>query len=154
MVEAVERAVKQMREECERAGKDQRHSASAIRSSPHPSSTRQYTRAISAARFLTYIVGMPVFSKAWSKLNGWDAAEIQKLLDHQQFSSMAKPTADQSFHREEIMDPAAMVPEEWMRETCAKSAPSTSASPSCRSTATPESTNSPFTAARPPTTRG
>jgi alkanesulfonate monooxygenase SsuD/methylene tetrahydromethanopterin reductase-like flavin-dependent oxidoreductase (luciferase family) len=81
--------------------------------------SEERTLAITAARFLTYIVGMPVFAKAWPVRNDWDPATLQGLLDHPQFQSMARPTADQSFHREEMMDPARTVPEEWMRATCA-----------------------------------
>jgi alkanesulfonate monooxygenase SsuD/methylene tetrahydromethanopterin reductase-like flavin-dependent oxidoreductase (luciferase family) len=62
---------------------------------------------------------MPVFAKAWPIRNDWDPRTLQGLLDHPQFSQMARPTADQSFHREQMMDPARLVPEAWMRETCA-----------------------------------
>jgi probable F420-dependent oxidoreductase len=118
-VEAVARAVREIRQECERVGKDP-----AAYRIVHPivcaaDLSEERTIAISAARFLTYIVGMPVFAKAWNARNGWDAAAIQRLLDHPQFQSMARPTADQTFHREQMMDPAGTVPEQWMRETCA-----------------------------------
>ena len=118
-VEAVARAVTEIRSECERIGKDP-----ASYRIVHPivcanDLSEERTIAISSARFLTYVVGMPVFSKAWPIRNDWDAATLQRLLDHPQFHAMARPTADQSFHREEMMDPARMVPEEWMRQTCA-----------------------------------
>ena len=66
---------------------------------------------------------MPVFIKAWIDRNGWDPVTMQRLLDHPQFQAMSRPTADQSFHREEMMDPAQLVPDEWMRATCAIGTP-------------------------------
>lgn len=78
-----------------------------------------YTRAIAHARFLTYIIGMPYFWKAYLRVNGWDEPTMRRILDHPQFSAMARPTADQTFHRAEIADPASLVPDEWMAATCA-----------------------------------
>ena len=45
-----------------------------------------YTRAIAHARFVTYVVGMPAFSKGYVRNNGWDEAEMRRLLDHPQFA--------------------------------------------------------------------
>jgi probable F420-dependent oxidoreductase len=117
--EAVSRAVKMMREERERVGLDPEAFRVCHPIVTAPNLDDEYTLAISAARFVTYIVGMPVFSKAWIKLNDWDPATMQKILDHPQFSAMARATADQSFHREELLEPARLVPKEWMESTCA-----------------------------------
>src|SRR5581483_6521185 len=118
-LEAVARAVREIREECERVGKD----PSTYRI-VHPivcanDLSEDRTLAISASRFLTYVVGMPVFAKGWPVRNDWDPKEMERVLSHLQFQSMARPTADQTFHREQMMDAARQVPEEWMRSTCA-----------------------------------
>jgi alkanesulfonate monooxygenase SsuD/methylene tetrahydromethanopterin reductase-like flavin-dependent oxidoreductase (luciferase family) len=118
-VEAVRRAVSEMRAERERLGLDP-HSfriCHPIVCAANLSAAR--TAAISKARFLTYIVGMPVFSRCYGDRNGWDAETMQRILDHPQFQRMPRPTADQSFHREEMMDPVELVPEPWMRDSCA-----------------------------------
>ena len=117
-VEAVRRAVEIIRRERERVGLDPNVTIS------HPIIVAaelddDYTLAISAARFVTYVVGMPVFAKAYLDRNGWDPETMNELVNHPQFRAMERATADQSFHRAEIMEPARRVPESWMRETCA-----------------------------------
>lgn len=118
-VDAVARAVEEIRTERERLGLDP-HSIRIC----HPivcaaDLGEERTIAISNARLLTYVIGMPVFAECWTECNDWDPAAMQRLIDHPQFQNMSRPTADQSFHREEMMDPAQLVPESWMRETCA-----------------------------------
>jgi 5,10-methylenetetrahydromethanopterin reductase len=78
-----------------------------------------YTRAIAHARFVTYVVGMPVFSQGYVRNNGWDEGEMKRLLSHPQFEAMKRPTADQAFHREDLIEASKLVPEEWVQETCA-----------------------------------
>jgi alkanesulfonate monooxygenase SsuD/methylene tetrahydromethanopterin reductase-like flavin-dependent oxidoreductase (luciferase family) len=122
-VDAVRRAVSEMRAERERLGLDP-----ATFRICHPivcaaDLGEERTVAITKSRLLTYVVGMPVFSKCYVERNGWDPATMQRVLHHPQFQSMARPTADQTFHREEMMDPARLVPDEWMRSTCAIGTP-------------------------------
>ncbi len=117
-VDAVATAARTIRAERERVGLD----PSVTICHPivvAPELDGDYTRAISAARFLTYVVGMPAFAKAYLERNRWDGGTMKELLDHPQFRSMERATADQSFHREELMEAAKRVPEKWMRETCA-----------------------------------
>jgi 5,10-methylenetetrahydromethanopterin reductase len=78
-----------------------------------------YTHAIAHARFVTYVVGMPVYAKSYITNNGWDETQMQRLLEHPQFQSMSRPTADQEFHRAELLEASKLVPEEWIHETCA-----------------------------------
>jgi probable F420-dependent oxidoreductase len=117
-LDAVARAVRIIREERERLGLDPAikilHPIIVA-----PDLDEGYTRAIAHARFLTYIVGMPFFSQAYLRHNNWDPAAMQRVLAHPQFQRMERPTADQAFHREQLTDPAEIVPDEWMRDTCA-----------------------------------
>lgn len=79
----------------------------------------QYTRAIAHARLATYLVGMPPFAQAYITNNGWDATRMRRLLEHPQFESMGRPTADQAFHRADLIDVSKLVPDAWVQETCA-----------------------------------
>jgi alkanesulfonate monooxygenase SsuD/methylene tetrahydromethanopterin reductase-like flavin-dependent oxidoreductase (luciferase family) len=117
-VDAVARAVKIIRGEREQLGLDP--SITIL----HPIVVAAdlgdaYTRAIAHARFVTYIVGMPFFARAYLRQNGWDPATMERILAHQQFAQMDRPTADQMFHREQLASPAELVPDEWMRDSCA-----------------------------------
>jgi probable F420-dependent oxidoreductase len=78
-----------------------------------------YTRAIAHARFVTYVVGMPTFATSYIKNNGWDPKLMQRLLDQPQFAAMDRPTADQAFHRAELLEASRLVPDEWIDATCA-----------------------------------
>jgi alkanesulfonate monooxygenase SsuD/methylene tetrahydromethanopterin reductase-like flavin-dependent oxidoreductase (luciferase family) len=62
---------------------------------------------------------MPFFVGAYLRQNGWDERQMQRILSHPQFSQMDRPTADQVFHREQLTEPAELVPEEWMHDSCA-----------------------------------
>jgi 5,10-methylenetetrahydromethanopterin reductase len=118
-VEAVHRAVTQMRSERERLGLDPAAFRICHPIVCAPNLSEERTLAISASRLLTYIIGMPVFQRAWININGWDRDAMQRILDHPQFQTMSRATADQTFHREQMMDPAQLVPEAWMQDTCA-----------------------------------
>ncbi|MHB8694510.1 MAG: TIGR03857 family LLM class F420-dependent oxidoreductase [Solirubrobacteraceae bacterium] len=78
-----------------------------------------YTRAIAHARFVTYVVGMPTFANSYIRNNGWEEKQMRTLLEHPQFEAMRRPTADQAFHRAELLEASKRVPEEWIQETCA-----------------------------------
>jgi probable F420-dependent oxidoreductase len=78
-----------------------------------------YTRAIAHARFVTYVVGMPTFAKSYIQNNGWDPKQMQRVLDQPQFAAMRRATADQAFHRTELLEASKLVPDEWVQETCA-----------------------------------
>ncbi len=117
-VDAVARAVKIIRTERERLGLDP--SITIL----HPVVVAAelddaYARAIAHARFVTYIVGMPFFARAYLRQNGWDPAAMEQILAHPQFTQMDRPTADQVFHREQLASPATLVPDQWMRDSCA-----------------------------------
>jgi hypothetical protein len=43
---------------------------------------------------------------------------LQKLRDHPQFKSTRR-IADTAFHRVELMEPARLIPDEWVEDTCA-----------------------------------
>ena len=117
-VDAVARAVSLIREERERLGLDPGitilHPIIVA-----PDLDPEYTRAIAHARFITYIVGMPAFARAYLERNEWDERTMRRILEHPHFAGMDRPTADQVYHRQELLEPAELVPEQWMADTCA-----------------------------------
>lgn len=117
--EAVARAVETARNERERVGLDPDRFRILYYMVVANDLDETYTRAIAHARFVTYVVGMPAFAKSYVTNNGWDAEQMQRVLDHPQFTAMRRPTADQAFHRGELIEASKLVPDEWVHETCA-----------------------------------
>jgi 5,10-methylenetetrahydromethanopterin reductase len=72
-----------------------------------------------AARLLTYIVGMPSVVRAYARVNGWDEAVLTKLTEHELFQRQQTRTADLAYFRHELIDAARHVPREWMDDCCA-----------------------------------
>jgi 5,10-methylenetetrahydromethanopterin reductase len=73
------------------------------------------TRAYAHARAVTYLE-WPGHGEALCASNDWDPAVCTKLREHRQLQGKL---ADQDFHRAELMEPARLVPDEWMEESCA-----------------------------------
>jgi 5,10-methylenetetrahydromethanopterin reductase len=76
------------------------------------------TLAITKARMVTY-VQMPSFARSYCQVNGWDAAPMRAIAQHPMFSAIDRETVDQAFHRDDLLEPAALVPDSWMREAAA-----------------------------------
>jgi probable F420-dependent oxidoreductase len=110
--------VARLRAECERIGRDPstlRICQSVITA---PELDELETRTLAHARAVTYL-DAPGYGEMLVELNGWDPAPLARLRDHEQFSGMATAVSDLSFHRFELLGPAALVPDEWMDESCA-----------------------------------
>jgi 5,10-methylenetetrahydromethanopterin reductase len=118
-VEAVSRAVRTARLERERVGLDPDRFRIVYYMVVANDLDDHRTRAIAHARFVTYVVGMPGFANAYITNNGWSSEDMTRLLDHDQFKAMDRATADQSFHRDQLVEASKRVPESWIRETCA-----------------------------------
>jgi 5,10-methylenetetrahydromethanopterin reductase len=76
------------------------------------------TTAITKARLITY-VQMPVYAKTYVEQNRWDQSVMDAVHNHPQFSSLERANADQVFHRHQLLEPASLIPDSWMRDTCA-----------------------------------
>ena len=48
--------------------------------------------------------------------NGWDPDTVRSILAHQKFVGL-EVAADRRYHRHELLEPAALIPEQWMRES-------------------------------------
>jgi probable F420-dependent oxidoreductase len=77
------------------------------------------TTLISKARLITYVAGMPGYAANYVKSNGWSADVFDSIQQHPMFAAMSRPNADQSFHRHQLLEPAEMIPDQWMADSCA-----------------------------------
>jgi len=73
------------------------------------------TRAYAHARAVTYLE-WPGHGEALTGSNDWDQSVLGRLREHKQ---LLNTNADQGFHRAELLEPAKLVPDEWMEESCA-----------------------------------
>jgi probable F420-dependent oxidoreductase len=72
-----------------------------------------------AARLLTYIVGMPSVVKTYAAVNGWDERILHRVTEHELFAGQKTKTADLAYFRHELIDAAKGVPMQWMMDSCA-----------------------------------
>ena len=116
--DGVRSSVKRIREACERIGRDPstlRICASVVTA---PELDEFETRALCHARAVTYLQP-PAWGYPFHLVNGWDLEVIKKLQAHALFSRMKTSLADTSFHRVDLLEPARLIPDTWMQESCA-----------------------------------
>jgi probable F420-dependent oxidoreductase len=120
---AVARTARIIRTERERAGLDPAAFRLAVGVITTPDFDDAGVLNQTAARLLTYIVGMPSVVETYSKVNGWDADTLHKLTEHQLFKAQKTKTADLTYHRHQLIEAAKLVPIEWMHDSCAIGTP-------------------------------
>jgi alkanesulfonate monooxygenase SsuD/methylene tetrahydromethanopterin reductase-like flavin-dependent oxidoreductase (luciferase family) len=114
-IDAVSNSVGWIRDECERIGRD----FAAIRivaplvSAPELPDER--ARAYMHARMVTYLA-QPGMMDVYAKLNGWDPKRAEPVRNHELFQH-DRDRVDHHFHREDLMEVAKLVPDEWVYET-------------------------------------
>jgi probable F420-dependent oxidoreductase len=116
--DATHTIVARLRAECDAVGRDPdslRICQSVITA---PDLDEIETRTLAHARAVTYL-DAPGYGEMLVELNGWDMAPVRALREHQQFASMSTAVSDLSFHRRELLGPAALVPDNWMLSSCA-----------------------------------
>jgi probable F420-dependent oxidoreductase len=114
-VEASGNAVRIMREECDRMGRDPAslRIVQPLISAPEMPDDR--ARLLMHARMVTYL-GQPRMAEVYGRLNGWDMSAARPVQEHALFK--ADPTrVDHNFHREQLVEVAKLVPDEWMYPT-------------------------------------
>jgi probable F420-dependent oxidoreductase len=116
--QATRSIVARLREECERVDRDPASLRICQSVITAPDLDDHETRALAHARAVTYL-DAPGYGEMLVQLNGWDEAPLAKLRGHEQFQGMATAVSDLSFHRTELLGPAALVPDEWMEQSCA-----------------------------------
>lgn len=115
--QATSESVKRIRDACERIGRDPQsiHIAQCVITAPELDD--EETRQLAHARAVTYLQ-VPGYGDALVKMNRWDQNALDKLKSHQQISGSGR-IADSRFHRAEMMEPAKLVPNQWMEDSCA-----------------------------------
>jgi len=114
-VEAVHNAVTWIREECERIGRDFSTLRIVQPMISAPELPDEQARAYMHARMVTYI-GQPGMVDVYGRLNGWDTSLADPVRNHEMFRD-DPDRVDHRFHREDLMEVAKLVPDEWMYET-------------------------------------
>ncbi len=80
------------------------------------------TLAITKGRMVTY-VQMKDYANGFVNVNGWDREPMLQIQQHAQFANLERANADQVFHRDQLLEPALLVPDEWMDEAAAVGSP-------------------------------
>ena len=117
--DAVRRAVTTFREERERQELDPNGARVVASVVTAMDMDEAKTLDLTAARFLTYAIGYDFSTNSYMKANGWDPELLKPVLDHPVIRNASMTSADQAYFRSQLVEPAKLVPEEWMRTSCA-----------------------------------
>jgi probable F420-dependent oxidoreductase len=114
---ATREIVDRLHQECRDIGRDPAtlHVCQSVITAPDLDDTE--TRTLAHARAVTYL-DAPGYGEMLVRLNGWDPGPLQALREHDQFKGMDS-VSDLQFHRADLLGPAALVPDDWMTESCA-----------------------------------
>jgi probable F420-dependent oxidoreductase len=114
-LEAVANAVGWIREACERTGRDFSTMRIVAPMVSTPELPDDQARAYLHARMVTYI-GQPGMLESYARVNGWDPALADPVRNHEMFRD-DPDRVDHHFHREDLMEVAKLVPDEWVYDT-------------------------------------
>jgi probable F420-dependent oxidoreductase len=115
--EATAKAVERIRVACERAGRDpaEIRVCQAVITAPELDDTE--TRSLAHGRAVGYLQ-YPGYGETLVEENGWDIAVVHELRAHKQLAANEK-VADRLYHRHQLLEPAKIIPDRWMTDTCA-----------------------------------
>lgn len=82
-----------------------------------PDMDEETTLRLTGARLVTYLQ-LPDLGETYLKLNRWDREPVERIQNFR-FDGMDRPNVDQSFHLTDLMEPAKLVPEEWVTTSAA-----------------------------------
>jgi probable F420-dependent oxidoreductase len=114
--EATARAVGYVKQERARLGLPDIPVVQPFLSAPELDSDR--TMEIIKARMVGYIQ-LEVFRNSYARGNGWDLGTMLEIAGHPMFRDMERANVDQSFRNSELLEPARLVPDRWVEESCA-----------------------------------
>jgi len=114
----VARVAENIREACERVGRDPASVRILIEVVTAPELSEGEAFQLANARAVTYLQP-PAWAQAYPPLNDWDPAIMQRLREHGQFRAVGDGLADLKYHRIDLLEPAKLIPQEWMDEACA-----------------------------------
>jgi probable F420-dependent oxidoreductase len=115
-VEAIAGSVAALRKAAERAGRDPRSLRIIHTVVTAPSLPDEETLAVVHARALTYLQ-VKGLGELLLRQNRWDAEKLRPAREHPMFTGMRTAAAEQSFHRNQMLDAARLLPEEWIRSS-------------------------------------
>jgi 5,10-methylenetetrahydromethanopterin reductase len=115
--EAVREAVERIHSECERIDRDPASVRIAALVVTAPDMDEFETRAIAHGRAVTYLQ-YKGYGETLCRVNHWDPKVCEDVRNHQQFAGLNE-VADRIFQRHQMMDVAAVVPDEYMRDCSA-----------------------------------
>lgn len=114
-LDAVRNAVGWIRDEAQRIGRDPGEIRIVVPIVSAPEMSESQERAYMHARMVTYL-GQPGMADAYGRINGWDMAPAAAVRAHPMFRD-DPDRVDHNFHREDLLDVARLVPDDWMYET-------------------------------------
>jgi probable F420-dependent oxidoreductase len=115
--EATGRAVARVRAECERVGRDPAGVRVCQAVITAPDLAELETRSLAHGRAVGYLQ-YPGYGETLVEENGWDISVMHELRAHRQLAANEK-VADRLFHRHQLLEPAKIIPDRWMTDTCA-----------------------------------
>jgi probable F420-dependent oxidoreductase len=110
-------AVARIRRACERIDRDPAEVRVCVPVVTAPDMADFETRAIAHGRSVTYLQ-YPGYGETLCSVNGWDFKVLDDIRNHPQLTGLTE-VADRAFQRHEMMDIAAVVPDEHMLDCCA-----------------------------------
>jgi 5,10-methylenetetrahydromethanopterin reductase len=115
--EATAKAVARIHEACGAIGRDPKEIriCQAVITAPGLDDTE--TRSLAHGRAVGYLQ-YPGYGETLIEENGWDMSIVHELRAHRQMVANDK-VADRLFHRHQLLEPAKIIPDEWMIDTCA-----------------------------------
>jgi len=114
-LDAVRNAVRWIRVEAERIGRDPAEIRIVVPLVSAPELSDAQAFAYMHARMVTYL-GQPGMAETYGRTNGWDMSPAKAVRAHPMFRH-DPDRVDHNFHREDLLDVARLVPDEWMYET-------------------------------------
>ncbi|MEV4421548.1 TIGR03857 family LLM class F420-dependent oxidoreductase [Patulibacter sp. NPDC049589] len=113
--EATYDAVQRIRTACERIDRDPAEVRICQCVVTAPDLDEIETRSLVHGRAVGYLQYEP-YGDYVAKANGWDAATVRRIRGHDQFQGL-DVVADRLYHRHELLEPASLIPEQWMLDS-------------------------------------
>jgi alkanesulfonate monooxygenase SsuD/methylene tetrahydromethanopterin reductase-like flavin-dependent oxidoreductase (luciferase family) len=114
---ATRAAVTRIRAACERIDRDPASVRICQSVITAPDLEEEEFRQLAHGRAVSYFV-YPGYGESLARVNGWDEQVILTVRKHPIFTGLGK-VADMEMHRHQMMDAAALIPNEWMLDSSA-----------------------------------
>jgi 5,10-methylenetetrahydromethanopterin reductase len=114
---ATEAAVRRIHEACERIDRDPAEVRIVQAVVTAPDLDEEEARQLAHGRTVSYFV-YPGYGENLARVNVWDEDTVRAVRNHPMFTGATK-VPDMMFQRHEMLAPAELIPDEWMRDSCA-----------------------------------